>query len=136
MTKTNLRVAAMILLLAGALLIGLFGWRALHAMRGFRGRPPMPPPGKIETDVELIRDWMTVPFVAHMYHVPGPILFEALQIPPQGNDEKSLAELNREYFPNDSGCVLAKVKETVLANQPLLPPDLEAVPTSTSPAQP
>jgi hypothetical protein len=119
---------AIVLLVIGALFVGFFGLRTLHALRGFRGRPPMPPPGKMETDVELIRDWMTIPFIARTYHVPGILLFKTLEIPPDGNDEKSLADLNREYFPNDSDFVLIRVKETVRANQPPLPPDAEPAP--------
>ncbi|MEW5938751.1 MAG: hypothetical protein AB1750_03745 [Chloroflexota bacterium] len=130
------KALAMGLILVGLLIAGFFGMGMLRAARQFRGRPPMPPPGEVETDVELIRDWMTVPFVAHTYRVPGTILFDALRIPPEGNEEKSLRDLNREYYPSDPDFVLAKVKETILANQPPLTPDLEPAPTSPTPAQP
>jgi hypothetical protein len=130
------KILAISLIVIGFVVVGLFGLRTFHALRGFRGHPPIPPPGKMETDVELIRDWMTIPFIAQSYHVPGVVLFDALQISPQDNYEKSLADLNRKYYPNERGFVLTKVKETVLANQPLLPPDAGAAPISPSPAQP
>lgn len=61
------------LLLVSALLLALlvtffFGTRAF---RRFRDRP---------TD-EPIREWMNIPYVAHSYHVPPDILFQALNLP-------------------------------------------------------
>jgi hypothetical protein len=53
-----------------------------------------------------------------MYHVPPPLLFDALKIPEQGNKEKSLKQLNEEYYPQDDGVVLETIKATVSANQP------------------
>jgi hypothetical protein len=72
----------------------------------------------METDVTMIRDWMTIPFISKMYHVPARILFKALDIPEHKNKEKSLKQLNEEYYPEVDGFVLEKVKATVLANQP------------------
>jgi hypothetical protein len=75
----------------------------------------------VETDVNFIRDWMTIPFISQMYRVKPHLLFEALEIPEQGNREKSLRQLNEEYYPEMEEAVLEKVKATVqavLANQP------------------
>ncbi len=66
----------------------------------------------METDVELIRGWMTVPFIAELYRVPD-LLFDALKISPEGNREKSLRDLNREYYPDADSFVLETVKATV-----------------------
>jgi len=77
--------------------------------------------GRIETDTELIRDWMTIPFIGKMYHVRPHVLFESLEIPEQENHEKSLKQLNEEYYPQAEGIVLEKIKAAVLAalaNQP------------------
>jgi hypothetical protein len=52
------RIFVIGLIVIGILFTAFFGMRALHAFRKFNGHPP-PPPGKVETDVELIRDWMT-----------------------------------------------------------------------------
>jgi hypothetical protein len=52
-----------------------------------------------------------------MYHVPPDILFEALGISPQGNQEKSLKQLNEEYFARAEGLVLEMVKAAILAHQ-------------------
>ncbi len=101
------------------MIIGFFGLRTARAFRQFHGHRPPPFEGEhVETDVSLIRDWMTVPFISRMYRVPPPILFEALKIPEQGNQEKSLKQLNEEYYPQDEGIILEKVKAAISANQP------------------
>jgi len=122
------------LITIGVLFTAFFGMRAFHAFRKFNGHRP-PPPGKVETDVELIRDWMTVPFISRTYQVPPDVIFEALKIPPQKDHDKSLKVLNDEYFPDQDGYVLSLVKGTVLAHQPQPIPDSASteVPTLTAP---
>jgi hypothetical protein len=61
-----------------------------------------------------------------MYHVPPRLLFETLQIPEHQNQEKSLKQLNDEYYPQAEGIVLEKVKTAILANQPPPSPTLPA----------
>lgn len=110
------------LILAGAIIVGFFGMQTARALRQFRGHRPPPPfaPGApgVETDVDLIRDWMTIPFIAKMYLVPPRVLFKALDIPEHKNKEKSLKQLNDEYYPEAEGIVLEKVKDAIRANQP------------------
>jgi hypothetical protein len=120
------------LIIFGILFTIFFGMRAFHAFKKFDGHGP-PPRGKIETDVELIRDWMTVSFISKMYHVHEKDIYDALKIPPQGNHEKNLSELNREYYPDTDGFVLDTVKSAVLAHQPPPPPD-SATATVSPPA--
>jgi len=122
MTPSRVRTLIFVLIFIGGLIVGFFGLRTLHAFREFGGHRPPPPPSVaeaegIETDVELIREWMTVPFISKMYHVPPNVLFDALKIPANKNREKSLKQLNREYFPQADGIVLEKIKAAVLANQ-------------------
>lgn len=128
MTRKN--IAAIALILLGILIIAFFGMRALHAFKKFNGHRP-PPPGKVETDVELIRDWMTVPFISHMYHVPDKIIFDALEISPQENRDKSLKDLNQEYYSDKDGFVIKLVKTTILTHQPPAAPDTSPAPTAT-----
>ncbi len=130
--KSKPPIAAIALILVGLAIVGFFGLRMFRAANRFHGRRPPPPPGEVESDVSLIRDWMTVPYIGRMYHVPGKALFDALQIPPDGNFDKSLSDLNREYYPDASGYVIAKVKEAVLANMPPTAPD-PATPPATIP---
>ena len=146
MTPSRLRTLIFVLIFIGGLIVGFFGLRTLHAFREFGGHRPPPPPSVaeaegIETDVELIREWMTIPFISKMYHVPANVLFDALGIPANKNREKSLKQLNREYFPQADGIVMEKIKAAVLvalANQPQQIqgnpeiPTLPAKPTFTS----
>ena len=137
-TSSNPKQRALVigLILIGLIIVGLFGLRTARAFREFRGHRPPPPfaAEPIETDVSLIRDWMTIPFISKMYHVPPRLLFEVLDVPEHKNKEKSLRQLNEEYYPQTEGIVLEKVKATILAtlaNQPQqLPtvPDTPAVP--------
>lgn len=125
MTPTRIRTLIFVLIFIGGMIVGFFGLRALRAFREFDGHRPPPPPSaadaereQIETDVNLIREWMTIPFISKMYHVPANVLFDALGIPANKNREKSLKRLNREYFPREDGIVLDKIKAAVLVNQP------------------
>ena len=116
------------LILVGLIIAIIFGLRTARAFRQFHAhRPPPPFATQPETDVSLIRDWMTIPFISKMYHVREHILFDALEIPERGNQEKSLKQLNEEYYPQSSGIVLEKVKAAVQAALPETPP-------STAPA--
>lgn len=124
MTATKQKVLVTALICFGLLIVGVFGIRTLHAFKAFHGHRPPPPPFKNEqpvTDVEFIRDWMTIPVIGKMYHVPPPVIFDALKISPNRNEKKSLKQLNDKYFPNQSGHVLDVVKATVQANLPPTP---------------
>ena len=132
LSKANPKQSALVigLIILGILFTIFFGMRAFHAFKRIDGYRP-PPPGKVETDVELIRDWMTVSFIARMYRVPEKDIFEALNIPPQGKHEKSLKDLNKDYYPAKDGYVMDTVKATILAHQTPLPPD--SAPATVSP---
>ena len=122
MTPRRWRALTLMLVATGLIVAGLFGLRTLRILREFRehGLPPGFSDREIvvESDVELIRDWMTIPFIGERYRVPSRLLFEALNIPPQGNQEKSLRQLNDEYFPGLPGFVVTTIKFVVLENMP------------------
>jgi hypothetical protein len=142
MTPARQRALVIMLVGVGLLIVGFFGFRTLNAFREFRGHRP-PPPFAVEqsqdaeTDVELIRDWMTIPFIARLYHVPPPVLFKALQIPKdRANEEKSLLQLNEEYFPEQPNHVINLVKATIQANLPVptaMPADTVVPPATVVP---
>jgi len=119
-TKPNYLFIALSVL--GALFILFFGLRAFRAFKKFDGhRPPFPE--NLQTDVNDIEDWMTIPFISHNYGVPPDILFEALNIPDRENHKKSLKQINDEFFATQDGYVLETVRATILAHQPPAPPD-------------
>jgi hypothetical protein len=116
------------LIVIGLMIISFFGLRTMRAFQQFHGhRPPPPFSGeKAETDVDLIRDWMTLQYISITYRLPPELLYETLKIPPRGNERKSLKELNDEYYPQAPGTVLELVKAAIRASQPppsAVPPD-------------
>lgn len=118
MTLGKQRALIIGLIALGILIAGFFGLRSFRAFREFRGHTPAPllPAAENqqpETDVEPIRDWMTIPFISITYNLPHNLLYEALDIPPRGNEEKSLKQLNEEYFPENPGYVLQTVKDVI-----------------------
>ena len=123
--KQKWLVVALILL--GVLFTAFFGMRAVRAFKKFDGHRP-PPRGEVQTDVELIREWMTISFISRTYQVPEKFIFDALDISPITNHEKSLEDINQDYFPDQDGYVLDLVKATVLAHQP--PPLPDSPPTA------
>jgi hypothetical protein len=127
------RVLVSALIIFGIWIAAFFGLRTLYAYSEVRKHRPPPPPFKTEqpeTDVALIQDWMTVPFIERMYQIHHGVLFQALNIPAESNRDKSLKQINEKYFPNQSGFVLKLVKTTVQANLP--PP----APVSSAAANP
>ncbi len=128
-TPARQRALTIGFILLGIIVTAFFGMRVFHAFNKFNGHHP-PPPGKVETDVELIRGWMTVPFIAQMYRVPDRVIFEELNIPENGNMEKSLKDLNQEYYPGDLGYVVETVKQTVLAHLASRPPTPDPAPAT------
>jgi hypothetical protein len=45
---------------------------------------------------EVIRPWMSIPYVAHSYRVPPHVLYQALGISPQLHDRRPLKQIARE----------------------------------------
>ena len=132
MTPFLQRVLVSALIIFGIWIAAFFGLRTFHAYKEVREHHP-PPAFRVEqpeTNVQLIEDWMTIPFIAKMYHVSPHIIFYALKIPFEGSEEKSLKQLNEKYFPTTPGYVVSLVKNTVQAN---LPPPSTLLPATALP---
>ena len=129
MSPAKQRALIIGLIALGVLIVAFFGVRAVRAFAHIRDGgfgPGRPHPEPSETDVELIRDWMTIPYIAQTYGVPDRMLFRELRIPDEGNREKSLKELNDEYFPEQAGFVLDEVKKAINDHRPPTPPTAPA----------
>jgi len=125
MSPAKQRALTIGLIVLGIVIVGFFGIRAIHAFRHIRdGKfgPGHPPPPPSQTDVELIRDWMTIAYISRAYGVPDHMLFNELKIPEQGNLKKSLKTLNDRYYPNQAGFVLAEIKKAIDNHRPPAPP--------------
>jgi hypothetical protein len=42
---------------------------------------------------EPIRAWMSIPFIAHTRHVPAPVLFQAIGLPLEPHDRRSIRHI-------------------------------------------
>lgn len=126
MTSKRLRFLVLSLIAVGLILAVLFGSRAFRAWRDVRGyRPPQDVLMEAipdAADAELVRDWMTLPFIARMYNIPPSEFYEALDIPRRGNAGKSLTQLNSEFYPEAPGFVEVTVKEVIMENLSSTPP--------------
>lgn len=121
--RTRLQVFLAILLVSGLLMTCLFGLRAARAFHRIQ-RPGLHKPER--PDIETIRGWMTVPFIAHTYGVPEDYLFDSIGIPPDGNRRESLKELNLRFAPAEPDLFVSKVKAAIeeydLTHEPPDPP--------------
>jgi hypothetical protein len=91
----------------------LFGGRSAWRL-GVRLLGPPPPPR--QTDVSLIAEWMSVPYISRVYRVPPPQLYEALGVEPEGRQRRPLREIAQETGRSTDE-VVQIVRETVLAWQ-------------------
>ena len=97
------------LIVVGLILIVIFGLRTVRSY--IRIHQTGLKPGV--TDVEAIRGWMTIPYIGTAYDVPEAYIFEQIGIPSEGNQDKSLGRLNREYAAGERGVILNAVKEAI-----------------------
>ena len=97
------------LIALGLILVGFFGVRAVVSF--IRIQQTGLQPGV--TDAEAIRGWMTIPYIATAYGVSEEYLFEHIGIPAEGNRDKSLGQLNREYAFDQPTAILNMVKEAI-----------------------
>jgi hypothetical protein len=88
----------------------LFGGRAAWRL-GSRLQGPPPPPR--QTDVSLIADWMSVPYISRAYRVPPPELYKALGVEPGDRERRSLREI-ASTSGRSSDEVLQIVRDVVL----------------------
>jgi hypothetical protein len=97
------------LIMIGLILILFFGMRTV--VSSIRIWQTGLQPGV--TDVEAIRGWMTIPYIATAYGVPEEYIFEQIGLPQTDNRNKSLGQLNRKYAYNQPAAILNAVKEAI-----------------------
>ncbi len=114
------RIITIGLIVLGLFITFFFGMKMLHSFKRFHRPGPFNegPPSANSTDAELIRDWMTIPYIADTYDAPPDAIFFSLGIEPEKQaGKKSLKQLNDEYFPSQPGVVLAHVKALIKSFQ-------------------
>ena len=78
------RWLALLVLFLGAMLVVVFGLRTWHQLE-FSQRVE-----RGEIQVQTLRGWMTLPYIAQTYGVPQAELRAAIHAPATGNDDRSL----------------------------------------------
>lgn len=113
----RLQMAGMIALATvGIVIVLIFGLRAFRDFQRFRrGPPPMR-----TSDVELIRDWMTIGHIAHTYGVPPEELFTALGLDPSSSPRQSMRNLAKASG-QDVNTMIATLKQVILQRQQSTP---------------
>ena len=112
------RILSTGLIVVGVILVIFFGFRAVRSF--LRIQFTSLEPGV--TDVELIRGWMTVPYLATSYGVPEDYIFEQIGVPQEGNRDRALYRLNQEYFEGEPEAILKVVQEAITRYQSEHPP--------------
>lgn len=142
MPEKRKRIIFITLSVLGVMLILFFGLRAFRAFKKFGTPPPLRFAEELQTDINEIEDWMTLPYISYNYGVPPDIFFKALNIEPKENHKKSLKQLNDEYYPEQDGYVLDTVRDLVRAHRSpptpvppntLIPPLTPIPPNDASP---
>lgn len=80
---------------------------------------------------EVIRPWMSVPYVAHSYRVPPRVLYESLRIPPQPHDRRPIREIARQQ--NRSVNDIIQTLESTIARERATPQGLPPPSPGSSP---
>ena len=80
------RWPALLALALGAALLVFFGLRALHQLQ-YQARVD-----RGEVQVETLRGWMTLPYIARVYGVPESELRRALGLPDVGFEDRSFRD--------------------------------------------
>jgi hypothetical protein len=111
------RVLTIALVVVGVGLVGFFGLRAFRAYT--RLQPDAPATGL--RDVEAIRGWMTLPYIARAYGVPEDALFAALALPKTGNTRLSIKQLVAKYH-RDPQATRQTIQQVLLREMRGFPP--------------
>lgn len=117
----NERKICIILIIVGLVLIGFFGFRAVRSYIRLEHKGLHPG----TTNVEALRGWMTVPYIAKAYSVSEKYLFTSLNIPAAENQTRSLSQIQRAYDFGEKGAVVEAVKAAIQQYQQTPRPQTE-----------
>ena len=84
---------------------------------------------------EPIRPWMNVPYIAHSYHVPAYVLYQALALPRIPNDHRPLSMIARQQNRSVASVITA-LQDAIKHSRPPYPTPLPGdapLPGSTPP---
>ena len=79
---------------------------------------------------EPIRQWMTIPYVSHSYHIPAYVLYQALGLQPALRDRRPLMVIAREQ-KRTVASLIAALQEAIVHSRPPYPTPLPFPPGET-----
>jgi hypothetical protein len=65
-------------------------------------------------DVRLVRQWMTIPYVSHVYHIPTTVLYSSLQLKDNPANRHSTLQTLAIQRKQSADSVITKVQEAIL----------------------
>jgi hypothetical protein len=107
-----------ILVAVGILSILIAGFLSFRIFQRLSHKPPLIPR---QTDVSLIKPWMTIPYVAKTYAVPKEVLFEKLNLDPNKYRKESIESIAKNKAINQDSLITA-LKETITEFKSSPPP--------------
>jgi hypothetical protein len=121
----NRRPLLLAAIIVALVVVVVFGGRAAWRLTWRLVGPPPPPR---QTDVTLIADWMSVPYVSRAYRVPSEELYKALGAVPDGHRMTTIGDLAEEQgIPSEQA--VEQVQAAVRDWQAAHPRPGRAVPT-------
>jgi cytochrome P450 len=111
------RAIATALVIAGLLALLASAYVGYRLYEQVRSHPPVPR----EPDVSQVAPWMTVRYVAHLFGVPEPELYRALDADPDWARDLSLEQVATRQGQSVD-VVLARVRATISQHRAARPP--------------
>ena len=98
---------AISLLCIGVVLTGYYGVRAVKSYLIIQ---------KVESGFEnpvTLKRWMTIPHLSKAHNVPEEYLYNAINVPPEGNDKHSLRYFKENYYESDLETMLITLQRAI-----------------------
>lgn len=95
------------LLSIGLILTGVYGVRAVKTYLIIRNAE-----NSVENPVVLKR-WMTIPYLSKTYRIPEAYLYKTLNVPVEGNDNRNLRYIRKNYYKGDLKTMLVTVQTAI-----------------------
>lgn len=95
------------LLSVGLILTGVYGVRAVKTYLILRN---------VESSVEnpvMLQRWMTIPYLSKTHNIPKDYLYKAINVPAEGNDDRSLNYFRKTYFKGDIETMLITIQHAI-----------------------
>lgn len=91
----------------GLILISVYGVRAVKTYLVLRHVEE-----SVENPVKL-KGWMTVPYLSKTHQIPKDYLYQAINVPAEGNDSHSLHYFRKHYYEDNVETLLLNLQHAI-----------------------